>query len=78
MNLEEEMIMSSTGMIILGSIWLLLSPLWFWAENTVVGIVWLCAGIVELIFGLVRRNKEREIFTDKDIQNKQSESSEKS
>ena len=51
--------MSSTGMIILGIIWILLSPLWFWAENTTMGIIWLCAGIIELIIAFIRRNMEK-------------------
>ncbi len=51
--------MSSTGAIILGIIWILLSPLWFWAGNTAVGILWLCAGIAELAVALIRRNKEK-------------------
>ncbi len=48
--------MSSTGMIILGMIWILLSSVWFWAENTTVGIIWLCAGVIELIIAWIRRN----------------------
>ena len=51
--------MSSTGILILGIMWILASPLWFWAENTVMGIIWLCAGIIELIIALVRRSKEK-------------------
>ena len=51
--------MSSTGNLILAIMWILVSPLWFYTENTVVGITWLCGGIVELIVGLIRRNKEK-------------------
>ncbi len=52
--------MSSTGNLILGIIWILVSSLWFWAENnTAMGIIWLCAGIIELIIALIRRNKEK-------------------
>lgn len=51
--------MSSTGNLILGIIWILVSSLWFWVENTVMGIIWLCAGIIELIIALIRRNKEK-------------------
>ncbi len=51
--------MSSTGIITLGIIWILLSPLWFWADNTAVGVIWLCAGIMELIIAGIRRNKEK-------------------
>lgn len=50
--------MSSTGNLILAIMWILLSPLWFLTDNTVMGIIWLCAGVVELIIGLIRRNKE--------------------
>ena len=55
----EGIIMSSTGIIILGITWILLSPLWFWAENTAMGIIWLCAGIIELIIVLIRCNKKK-------------------
>ena len=53
--------MSSTGILILGMMWILASPLWLWAENTVMGIIWLGVGIIELIIGLIRRNKEKNI-----------------
>ena len=55
----EGIIMSSTGIIILGITWILLSPLWFLAENTAMGIIWLCAGIIELIIVLIRCNKKK-------------------
>ncbi len=51
--------MSSKGNFILAIIWLVLSPVWFLAENTAMAIIWLCAGVVELIIALVRRNKEK-------------------
>lgn len=51
--------MSSKGILILGIIWIILSPVWFLAENTVMGIVWLCAGIIEVIIALIRRYKEK-------------------
>lgn len=51
--------MSSKGMILLGIMWILASPLWFWAENTAVGIIWLCAGIIELIIALIKRNNNK-------------------
>ena len=54
-----EVIMSSKGNLILAIIWIILSPAWFWAENTAMGIIWLCAGITELIIALIRRNKEK-------------------
>ncbi len=52
-------IMSSTGNIILAIIWILISSVWFLSKNVAVGIIWLCGGIVELIIGLIRRNKEK-------------------
>ena len=51
--------MSSKGNLILAIIWIFLSSMWFWAENAWMGIIWLCAGIVELIIALIRRNKEK-------------------
>lgn len=48
--------MSSTGNLILAIMWILASPLWFFIENTVMGIIWLCAGMVELIIGLIRHS----------------------
>ena len=51
--------MNSTGILILGTIWLLLSPLWFWAENPKMGVIWLCAGVLELSLGLIKRGKEK-------------------
>ncbi len=51
--------MSSAGNLILAIMWILASPLWFFEKNTVVGTIWLCGGIVELIIGLIRRNKEK-------------------
>ena len=52
-------IMSSKGILILAIIWIILSPAWFWAENTAMGIIWLCAGVTKLIIALIRRNKEK-------------------
>ena len=54
-----EIIMSSKGTLILGIIWIILSPAWFWAENAVMGIIWLCVGVIEVIIALIRRNKEK-------------------
>lgn len=51
--------MSSKGMIILGIMWILASPLWFWAENTALGIIWLCAGLIELIIAVIKRNNNK-------------------
>ena len=55
-----ETIMSYKGIIILSITWIITSLVWFFAiENTAVGIIWLCAGIAELIISLIRRNKEK-------------------
>ncbi len=40
--------------------WILTSLVWFFAiENIVVGIIWLCGGIVELIIALIRRDEKK-------------------
>ena len=46
--------MNNTGTLILGIMWILLSPLWFWAENSVMGFFWFCVGIIDLSFELLR------------------------
>lgn len=51
--------MNSTGNLILAIIWILASPLWVLAENTAMSIIWLCVGIIQLIIGLIRCNKEK-------------------
>ena len=52
--------MSSKGILILAIMWIILSPVaWFWAENTALGIVWLCAGVAGLIIAFIKRNKEK-------------------
>ena len=51
--------MSSKGTLILAITWLILSLVWFLSGNIVVGIIWLCAGVVELIIALFRFNKEK-------------------
>lgn len=52
--------MSCNGILILAITWILTSPVWFFViENTAVGIIWLCGGIVELIIALIRRDKEK-------------------
>lgn len=54
------MIMNSTGSIILAIVWSPGSLFWFiCAGNPVVGILWLCGGIVEPIIGSMRPSKER-------------------
>ena len=52
--------MSSKGILFLAIMWIVLSPVaWFWAENTALGIIWLCAGVAGLIIALIKRNKEK-------------------
>lgn len=42
--------MSCKGIFILSIIWIFTSPVWFFVvENTTVGIIRLCGGIIELI-----------------------------
>ncbi len=55
---------NSTGNLILAMIWILLSPIWFFTENRIMGFIWLFGGIVELIFGLIRRKKEKKPDSD--------------
>ncbi|MEE0265915.1 MAG: hypothetical protein UD936_09855 [Acutalibacteraceae bacterium] len=52
--------MNSKGILILAIMWIILSPVvWFWAENTALGIIWLCAGVAGLIIALIKCNKEK-------------------
>ena len=51
--------MSSKGILILAIIWIILSPTWFWAENTAMGIIWLCVGVTELFIALIRRDTDK-------------------
>ena len=52
--------MGSNGILILAIIWLILSLVaWVWAENTVLSVIWLCAGLAGLIIACIKRNKEK-------------------
>ncbi|MGN0342086.1 MAG: hypothetical protein ACI4DO_04755 [Roseburia sp.] len=51
--------MSSKGILILAIIWIILSPAWFWGENTAMGIIWLCAGVTELITAYKKRTGKK-------------------
>ena len=51
--------MSSKSCLTLGILWIIMSPLCFFAENTLMGIVWLCAGSAELIIALIKYDKEK-------------------
>ena len=45
---------------IMAATFLLLSLVWFfWIKNTATGIIWLAAGLFELILGLIVRAKEK-------------------
>ena len=46
--------MSSKANLFLGLLWIMISPLCFLTDNTGMGIVWLCAGVVELIIAFIR------------------------
>lgn len=49
--------MSNKGIIILVIIWMLFSLVWFFAGNTVKGIIWLCVGVIAVIIALIRNSK---------------------
>ena len=51
---------SSRAYFILSITFIIISLLWFvWVENTFLGLIWLCLGIVELIVALISRKKEK-------------------
>ena len=51
---------NSRPLFIMGITFLVVSLLWFfWNKNTAIGIVWLCAGILELSLGFIVRAKEK-------------------
>ena len=53
-------VMSNNGILILAISWIVSSPLWFFViENTAMGIIWVCGGIMELIIALTRLSKEK-------------------
>lgn len=51
--------MRSKGIFILAITWIVMSLFWFWAENIVLGIIWLCGGVIELFIALARHSKEK-------------------
>lgn len=51
--------MNSKGNFILAITWIIISLIWFWAENIALGIIWLCVGVAEIIIAFIRRNKEK-------------------
>ena len=51
---------SSRGFFILSITWIMVSLLWFlWIKNTMIGVIWLCLGIVELIIAIISKKKEQ-------------------
>jgi len=54
------MISTSKTHFILSALWTVTALLFFlWLNNSLVGIVWLCGGLAELVIALVCRKKER-------------------
>jgi len=52
---------SSTGFLILSIIWIIVSLIWFlWIQNIAIGLIWLCAGIIELLIALISRKNKRD------------------
>ncbi|MCC8050920.1 MAG: hypothetical protein LIP10_09740 [Clostridiales bacterium] len=49
---------NSKVLFFLAAIFILGSLLMLWVDKTVIGITWLCSGIIDLIGGLIRRSKE--------------------
>lgn len=50
---------SSRGYFILSITFFLISLLWFlWIKNTIVGVIWLCIGIIELIIAVTSKRDE--------------------
>ena len=51
---------SSKALFILSITWIILSFIWFlWIKNTMMGVIWLCLGIVELIIAIISKKKEQ-------------------
>lgn len=60
MNGGSKMKTSSTGFLMLSITWLIVSLIWFfWVKNIAIGVIWLCAGIIELIIALVSRKNTK-------------------
>ena len=51
--------MRSKWIFVLAITWIVISLFWFWAENIALGIIGLCAGVIELFIALVKRSKEK-------------------
>ena len=51
---------SSKALFILSITWIILSLIWFlWIKNTMMGVIWLCLGIVELVIAIISKKKEQ-------------------
>lgn len=51
---------SSRAYFILSITFFLISLLWFlWIKNTIVGVIWLCIGIIELIIAVNTKKNEK-------------------
>ena len=54
---------SSRGFFILSITWIMVSLLWFlWIKNAMIGVIWLCLGIVELIIAIISKKKEQQEY----------------
>ncbi len=46
--------------LIIGINFIISSLLWFqWVESTIMGVIWLCLGLVELLGALITKKKEK-------------------
>ena len=51
---------SSKSFFVMSALWIIVSLIaFFWSENIILGIVWLCAGIMGFIIALISKKKEQ-------------------
>jgi hypothetical protein len=50
---------NSKGVLVLSIIWIIGSLIFFWVDNTAMGVICLCVGIIGLISAVIRRKKEK-------------------
>jgi len=51
---------SSKRFFIMSALWTIVSLIaFFWSKNIILGIVWLCAGIMEFIIALISKKNEQ-------------------
>jgi len=56
----DRMKIGGTSFFALSILWILVSLLWFfWVKSTVIGVIWLIIGIVQLAIALVSRNRKK-------------------